>query len=413
MEKQTNIPALRFPEFKGEWEKKKLGKISNGIMYGMNSSAMNYDGENKYLRITDIDESSRTFLPNPLTSPDGNIEERFKLKVGDIVFTRTGASVGKSYLYKVADGNLLFAGFLIKFSIIGANPYFIFSQTLMPSYDKWVQKMSMRSGQPGINAEEYKELEISFPTLPEQQKIASFFTAIDEKIQALKQKKELLQQYKKGIMQQLFTQQLRFKDENGQEYPDWEEKKLGEVGETFNGLSGKNKEHFGNGKPYIQYKQIFDDSKIDISRFELVEIEENEKQSKVLFGDVFFTISSETPNEIGTASVLLDRIDELYLNSFCFGYRANSLTQLCPYFSRYLFRSALFRTEIIKLAQGSTRYNMSKVQLLKIKILMPTYEEQTKIANFLSSLDEKINHTQTQIQQATQWKKGLLQTMFC
>lgn len=105
------------------------------------------------------------------------------------------------------------------------------------------------------------------------------------------------------------------------------------------------------------------------------------------FGDVFFTVSSETPNEIGMSSVLLDEIEELYLNSFCFGFRANSLSELNPYFSRYLFRSENFRNEIIKLAQGSTRYNMSKLQLLKIEILLPCIEEQTKIANFLSAIE--------------------------
>jgi type I restriction enzyme S subunit len=100
------------------------------------------------------------------------------------------------------------------------------------------------------------------------------------------------------------------------------------------------------------------------------------------------------------------------LNSFCFGFRANSLEKLSPYFSQYLFRSENFRTEIIKLAQGSTRYNMSKIQLLKIEIQLPCLEEQTKIANFLSSIDEKINHTATQIEKMEVWKKGLLQKMF-
>ena len=141
-------------------------------------------------------------------------------------------------------------------------------------------------------------------------------------------------------------------------------------------------------------------------------LKENDKQNKVLFGDVFFTVSSETPKEIGTASVLLDNIEELYLNSFCFGYRSNSLQYLSPYFAQYLFRSASFRNKIEKLAQGSTRYNMSKVQLLRLEILLPSFKEQTKIANFLSAIDEKINHRQTQIEKTEQYKKGLLQQMF-
>jgi type I restriction enzyme S subunit len=101
-----------------------------------------------------------------------------------------------------------------------------------------------------------------------------------------------------------------------------------------------------------------------------------------------------------------------YLNSFCFGFRANSLEELSPYFSQYLFRSEIFRNEIIKLAQGSTRYNMSKIQLMKILINLPSLPEQTRIANFLSAIDDKIKHNAVQIQKMEVWKKGLLQKMF-
>jgi len=126
---QQLIPALRFPEFEGEWESSTLEKVCKDVSYGMNSAAIKFDGTNKYIRITDIDEASRQFKPNPITSPNGTIEDKYILKKGDIVFARTGASVGKSYLYSEDDGKLLFAGFLIKFSIFSANPYFIFLQT--------------------------------------------------------------------------------------------------------------------------------------------------------------------------------------------------------------------------------------------------------------------------------------------
>ena len=119
-------------------------------------------------------------------------------------------------------------------------------------------------------------------------------------------------------MHQSNVPQLRFKDkdENGNDYPNWEEKQLGEIGKTFNGLTGKTKEDFGTGKPFIQYMQIFKSSKIDSSMFGLVNVRDNERQNIVNYGDVFFTTSSETPNEIGFASVLLDDIKELYLNTF-------------------------------------------------------------------------------------------------
>ncbi len=215
MNTEKLVPQLRFKGFDGEWEEKLLYEISNNISYGMNAASTTFDGIHKYIRITDIDSESHKFIPNPLTSPDGLIDNKFKLQNNDLLFTRTGASVGKSYLYNENDGNLYYAGFLIKFNIIGANSYFIYSLTLKESYNKWVHVYSMRSGQPGLNAEEYKELKINIPTLPEQQKIASFLSAVDEKIQQLTRKKELLEQYKKGVMQQLFSGKLRFKDENG------------------------------------------------------------------------------------------------------------------------------------------------------------------------------------------------------
>jgi len=248
-------------------------------------------------------------------------------------------------------------------------------------------------------------------SVEEQEKIANFLTAVDTKIATLTKKKTLLEQYKKGVMQQLFSQKLRFKQADGSDYPEWERKRLGEIGITLNGLTGKTKENFGLGKPYVQYKQIFDSSKINISNCDLVDVTENEKQTKVNFGDVFFTTSSETPNEIGTASVLLDQVDELYLNSFCFGFRVTDKV-LNPHFSRFLFRAAIFRRKMIPLAQGSTRYNISKSAFVKLEVFLPSIEEQTKIANFLTAIDQKIEATNTQIESSTTFKKGLLQQMF-
>lgn len=200
---------IRFKDENGndfpDWEEKRLGDVSHKIMYGMNASAISFDGKHKYLRITDIDEGTRKFNPNPVTSPDGKIENKFKLSEGDIVFARTGASVGKSYLYNETDGDLYFAGFLIKFSIINANPNFVFLQTLNDSFNRWVKVMSMRSGQPGINAEEFKTFKIHFPSLPEQQKIASFLSSLDRKIEQVGLQIEKTQAWKKGLLQKMFV----------------------------------------------------------------------------------------------------------------------------------------------------------------------------------------------------------------
>ncbi len=263
-----------------------------------------------------------------------------------------------------------------------------------------------------LDTNDLKGLKINLPSLPEQQKIAAFLSAVDQKVLQLTRKKELMQQYKKGVMQQLFKQEIRFKDKHGNVFSEWEEKKLWEIGSTYNGLTGKSAQDFGEGYPYVSYKQIFDSSRIQIDKFDFVKIQPNEKQNTVEYGDIFFTTSSETRLEVGFSSVILDRIDNLYLNSFCFGYRIKYKSELLPEFARYLFRNAELRKKIIRLGQGSTRFNLSKIQMLKLIIELPSVEEQKAIASFLTMLENKIDTTQTQVLETQQFKKGLLQQMF-
>jgi type I restriction enzyme S subunit len=279
-------------------------------------------------------------------------------------------------------------------------------------YMKSVSNSGARHDRMNITNESFLGLPLPYPSKPEQTKIANFLTVVDEKTTQLTQKCDLLAQYKKGVMQQIFTQELRFEDDGGQDFPEWEDKSLSDVGKSFNGLVGKSGDDFGSGQSYITYKQIFDSSKIDVNKFSFVEIGENEKQNKVTFGDVFFTTSSETPNEVGFCSVLLSEVNDVYLNSFCFGYRINSFEILSPLFAQFLFHSSGFRENVIKLAQGSTRYNISKVSFMETRVQLPCIHEQTKIANFLTAIDDKITATQTQLQAVKQYKQGLLQQMF-
>lgn len=188
-----------------DWEEKKLGEISSNVGYGLNSSAIEFDGKHKYIRITDIDEETNKFVPSPLTSPDQIPNQSYQVSEGDILFARTGASVGKSYIYRKEDGELYFAGFLIRFSIRNENPYFVFLQTKRSEYRKWVKIMSMRSGQPGINAEEYKSFKFKVPSLPEQEKIASFLTGLDSSMETLEKQINQTQTWKKGLLQKMFV----------------------------------------------------------------------------------------------------------------------------------------------------------------------------------------------------------------
>jgi type I restriction enzyme S subunit len=201
---------------------------------------------------------------------------------------------------------------------------------------------------------------------------------------------------------------LRFKEFSGE----WKERKLGDVGNTFNGLTGKTKEDFGIGKPYIQYMQVFSNYKIDVANFGLVTIKPNDRQNKVKYGDIFFTTSSETLKEIGLSSVLTKQVNEVYLNSFCFGYRPKSLDELVPEFSQFFFRNETVRKKIIGLGQGSTRVNISKVKLLELKFYFPEKQEQQKIASCLSSLDALIEAQNKKVSALKQHKKALMQQMF-
>jgi type I restriction enzyme, S subunit len=190
-----------------DWEEKTLGEISNNVAYGMNAAATKYDGVTKYIRITDIDGNSNKFRPDPVTSPDREPGDQYRLRRGDIVFARTGASVGKSYLYDKADGNLVFAGFLIRFSICKgvAHPVFVFLQMQTQRFWRWVRVYSMRSGQPGINSEEYKTFPVQLPSLAEQEKIADFLSTIDRKIESVATQITETQSFKHGLLQQMFV----------------------------------------------------------------------------------------------------------------------------------------------------------------------------------------------------------------
>ena len=167
------------------WEQRKLGEMSSSFEYGLNAAAKEYDGENKYIRITDIDDDSRVFKQEDITSPDTDLSsaENYRLSEGDILFARTGASVGKSYIYKASDGLVYYAGFLIRARIKSEyNAEFVFQNTLTGDYEKFIKVTSMRSGQPGVNAQEYSQYQIMVPSKPEQDKISDCFRNLDNLI---------------------------------------------------------------------------------------------------------------------------------------------------------------------------------------------------------------------------------------
>ena len=194
---------MRFPEFEGEWEKCKLGDIATGFDYGMNAPAKVFDGVNKYIRITDIDEASSTYNDSDIVSPDGTLTDTYLVNERDILLARTGASTGKSYLYKKTDGKLYFAGFLIRANVPEHNPYFVFSQLHTHRYWKWVSIMSARSGQPGINSQEYSSFPIYTTSIQEERKISKLLSLLEERIATQSKLIEDLKKLKSAISKKL------------------------------------------------------------------------------------------------------------------------------------------------------------------------------------------------------------------
>ena len=203
-----SYPEIRFKGFTDAWEQRKLSEMCGTFEYGLNAAAKEFDGKNKYIRITDIDDASREFLLSDLSSPDICLDgmSKYLLSSGDIVFARTGASVGKTYIYRENDGIVYFAGFLIRAKVNQDNDAeFVFQSTLSPSYEKYIRITSQRSGQPGVNAQEYGEYDLFAPSKEEQQRIGHFLRGIDNLITLHQRELEKLQNIKKSMLEKMFV----------------------------------------------------------------------------------------------------------------------------------------------------------------------------------------------------------------
>lgn len=406
-------PKLRFKGYDEEWKNHSLSEACSDFKYGLNAAATEFNGKEKYLRITDIDDSSRIFSKENLTSPDvKNLTNEYQLSENDIVFARTGASVGKTYLYDSKDGEVYWAGFLIRGKVNEKfDSNFVFQNTLTKNYNKFILITSQRSGQPGVNANEYGEFSFRAPSKVEQREIGEYFRKLDGLIKETGKEIEKLDNVKQASLQKMFPQpgesvpQIRFKGFN----EPWEEKRLGEIGSTFNGLSGKTKEDFGHGDArFVTYMNVFSNPLTSISEIDKIELDN--KQFAVQKGDVFFTTSSETPEEVGMSSVWKYDIPNVYLNSFCFGFRPNIELNL-DYISRFL-RSPFFRSQIILLAQGISRFNISKTKAMELTVLLPSLEEQKAIGDYFLNLEKMISSKKKKLEKLKQIKASCLNLMF-
>ncbi|MFC2747175.1 MAG: restriction endonuclease subunit S [Campylobacter concisus] len=255
------------------------------------------------------------------------------------------------------------------------------------------------TGVPQLTVPQISKYKILMPKdKAEQERIAQVLGDMDELIRAKCKLLDKKRAIKQAAAQQLLTPK-----------PHWHTTALGEIGKTYSGLSGKNKEDFGTGNSfYIPFTNIMSNIEIDINNLEIVKISDDEKQNLVMQNDLLFNGSSETPEEVCFCSLANFEIPNVYLNSFCFGFRIQKNKSIFPKFFAYWFRSDFGRNAISFMAQGSTRYNISKSEFLKFGILMPNLSEQTKIAEILSDMDGEISALQDEIEKLKMIKQGAM-----
>ena len=260
-----------------------------------------------------------------------------------------------------------------------------------------------------INNEVALTGDVIFPSVDEQAKIVDFLKLIDEKIAKQKQLVEALKSYKRGLSNALFERVIEFCSGSDNK---WTQFPLGDLGEFYNGLTGKQKTDFEHGsEPYIPYVNVYKNMVADTSACESVSVSEREHQNKVRYGDILFTQSSETLEEVGLSSVWLGDF-EPFLNSFCFGIHFHENLCIFPLYVAHYFRSTDARLKIMHEGQGITRVNLSAERIKAISIPLPPMEVQKKIGMFLKSLNDKINEKQEIICQMEHLKIGLLQQLF-
>tara|TARA_R110001583_G_scaffold99480_4_gene244851 strand:+ start:544 stop:1767 length:1224 start_codon:yes stop_codon:yes gene_type:complete len=273
------------------------------------------------------------------------------------------------------------------------------------------KKHDESTGVPSLSKVAINNIPVRVTNEKEQTVIGNTFQKLDSLINQHQQKHDKLSNIKKAMLEKMFPKQgetipdIRFKGFSGE----WEEKKLGEIGETFTGLAGKTKHDFGHGQArFVTYMNVFANAISNESLVEPVEIDES--QNEVVKGDVFFTTSSETPEEVGMSSIWMGEAKNVYLNSFCFGYRPKQ--KIDSVYLAYMLRASSFRKQVIFLAQGVSRYNISKTKVMDIKTYMPSLLEQEKIGSYFQKLDALINQHQQQITKLNHIKQACLSKMF-
>jgi len=406
---QLNVPALRFPEFSREWLQERLGSYFT-FKNGVNAEKSAYGQGHKFINVLDIITDRPIKSENIIGSVSISDKEIEKNRVvyGDILFQRsseTREEVGQSNVYLDREKPATFGGFVIR-----GHPRKDFSSEFFHSLLKTMKvrkDMTSRSGgstRYNVGQESLSQTSVSVaPSLHEQQKIASFLSSVDCKIAQLDKKKALLEQYKKGMMQKLFSGELCFKDAQGNDFPDWEEKRLGEIADfTGGGTPETGKPEYWGGEvqwftPTEIKKKYLLDSKRSITREGL-----KKSSAKLLPVGTLLLSTRATVGDVAIAQ------RECSTNQGFQSLQVNP-SEYNEFWYYWILRN---KKTLLRRSSGSTFLEISKSEIAKIKTTKPCFEEQQKIADFLSSIDRKIELAATEIDYAKSFKKGLLQQMF-
>lgn len=376
---------------KSTWETFRFDEIANKISETVDPNTTDLE---IYVGLEHLDAESihlkRTGVPSDVSGG------KLKCYPGDVIFGKRRAYQRKAAIVDF-EGICSAHAFVLRANpdVIDPDlfPFFLHSDLFMHC----AVDISVGGLSPTINWGQLKEQEFLLPPKDQQAQLAKLLWAMDEVIE-----KEI----KNKVAYEIFNKRYLFDSISGKlskNSTSWKEYVFGELGDSFGGLSGKTKNDFGEGSPFVNYMNVFSNSKVDPSRVDYVRINSGEKQNQIRYGDILITGSSETPQELGMSSVVLDDLEGYYLNSFCFGFRLHDFKTLLPEYARFMMRGEEVRKFMFKRAQGSTRFNLSKTTLKdKMKVVLPGIEEQKEIAeklNFMeksySSFDEKINSSKS------------------
>lgn len=387
-----NVPNLRFPEFEGEWEKIKLKDVCTFYSGGTPSSSNKdyYTGDIPFIRSGELHESCTELF----ISKDGLNNSSSKIvHKGDLLLALYGATSGDIAISQIEGA--------INQAILCINTEQS-KEYIKAVWQKHVQKILqtyLQGGQGNLSADIVKNISFYFALSKEQDKLANFIRLLDERIATQNKIIEKLQSLIKGlndhILKNIEGDQVCFAD----------------LGEAYGGLSGKSGDDFGSGDPFITYMNVYQNTYISENDYELVQIVPDEKQNSVQYGDALFTLSSETPEEVGMGAVYLGKSQKLYLNSFCFGVHFHG-NRVLPQYIAHFISSTSFRKAIYPLAQGSTRFNLQKQDFMRMKFVLPSLEEQECIATALDALHNHLTNEKLLTEQYLLLKQYLLQQMF-